>query len=320
MKPVRSVSLSATPAVTLSFDSCGNVRGERVEGELELGERAVEHRGRQRRAGELLDRVVGDRLGLGRVRGGEVDRLLLAAQQRLDRCPGAPAGTRCARSARSSGTARPATASSRRRAPSRRVDQPRAPRLRQPAARELAGLEQVEGAGVVEVLDGDLVRARAVARGCCSLSHFFSATSWVLPSCGVAMILPLSWSGEVMSGEVTSWAPPDVEPGDQPDGLAVGLGERVDRRAGADEPGVERAAEQRRDLVGAGVERLGGELRRAQLLGEEAVGDADERGGVGDVGEVAQPQLGGGGGGGGAGRTGPRRRASSPRGPALRRG
>ena len=34
----------------------------------------------------------------------------------------------------------------------------------------------------------------------------------MLPFCGVAMILPLSWSGEVMSGETTSWAPPDVEP------------------------------------------------------------------------------------------------------------
>ena len=44
------------------------------------------------------------------------------------------------------------------------------------------------------------------------MSHFFSATSCVLPSCGVAMILPLSCSGEVMSGETTSWAPPEVEP------------------------------------------------------------------------------------------------------------
>jgi hypothetical protein len=34
----------------------------------------------------------------------------------------------------------------------------------------------------------------------------------VLLACGVATILFLSCSGEVMSGLTTSWAPPDVEP------------------------------------------------------------------------------------------------------------
>lgn len=45
-----------------------------------------------------------------------------------------------------------------------------------------------------------------------SLSQVLKAMSWVLPSCGVAMIVPLSCSGEVMSGLVTSWAPAEVEP------------------------------------------------------------------------------------------------------------
>ena len=45
-----------------------------------------------------------------------------------------------------------------------------------------------------------------------SLSHFLKAMSCVFPACGVAMILPLSCSGEVMSGETTSCAPPEVEP------------------------------------------------------------------------------------------------------------
>ena len=73
------------------------------------------------------------------------------------------------------------------------------------------GLEQVERARVVHVLtvtaSGPVPLVRLF-----SLSHFFSAMSCVLPACGVAMILPLSCSGEVMSGETTSWAPPEVEP------------------------------------------------------------------------------------------------------------
>ena len=45
-----------------------------------------------------------------------------------------------------------------------------------------------------------------------SVSHFLNAMSCVFPACGVATILPLSCSGEVMSGETTSCAPPEVEP------------------------------------------------------------------------------------------------------------
>ena len=141
-------------------------RRERVEAERQLGERPVEHRGRQRGVRELLDRVVRDGLGLGRVRGREVDRLLLAAQQRLDglRVLLQELGADDQHGGRELAV-RPQglLVDEHLRA---RVDQPRAPRLGQPAARELPGLEQVERARVVEVLDGDLVRAGAVARGC----------------------------------------------------------------------------------------------------------------------------------------------------------
>ena len=45
-----------------------------------------------------------------------------------------------------------------------------------------------------------------------SLSQARSATSWVLPSDGVAMLLPLRSAALVMSGLTTRNAPPDVEP------------------------------------------------------------------------------------------------------------
>ena len=45
-----------------------------------------------------------------------------------------------------------------------------------------------------------------------SFSHFFNAMSCVLPSCGVAIVLPRSCSGVVMSGLTTNWAPPAVAP------------------------------------------------------------------------------------------------------------
>ena len=44
------------------------------------------------------------------------------------------------------------------------------------------------------------------------LSQVRRATSWVLPSCGVAIVLPLSWLGEVIDEETTRAAPPDVAP------------------------------------------------------------------------------------------------------------
>ncbi len=46
----------------------------------------------------------------------------------------------------------------------------------------------------------------------CVFSHARSATSCVLPSCGVASFLPTRSAGVVISGCTTSAAPPDVAP------------------------------------------------------------------------------------------------------------
>ena len=66
---------------------------------------------------------------------------------------------------------------------------------------------------------------------------------------------------------------------------------RVDRRVRADEGGVEGAGEDRLDGLGAGVEgrRLERDVGAERLL-EQAVLDADDRRGVGDVREVAEAQ------------------------------
>ena len=65
----------------------------------------------------------------------------------------------------------------------------------------------------------------------------------------------------------------------------------VDRGAGADVGRVDRPAEQRLDGRRTGVERLRLELDvGAEGFGEDPLLDADERRGVGDVREVAEPQ------------------------------
>ena len=64
----------------------------------------------------------------------------------------------------------------------------------------------------------------------------------------------------MISGLTTRYAPPEAVPDDDADGFAVRLREGVDRRVRADERGVERAAEDRLDGVGSGVE--GRELER----------------------------------------------------------
>ena len=43
-------------------------------------------------------------------------------------------------------------------------------------------------------------------------NHVRNATSWVLPSWGEAMVLPLRSAGPLMSGFTTSDAPPEVAP------------------------------------------------------------------------------------------------------------
>ena len=82
--------------------------------------------------------------------------------------------------------------------------------------------------------------------------------------------------------------------GDDADGLALALDEGVDGRVRADVGGVERPGEQRLHGRRAGVERLGAQPGVAELVGEDAGGVAVHRRRVRDVGEVAEPQLGGG--------------------------
>ena len=48
--------------------------------------------------------------------------------------------------------------------------------------------------------------------GRCRASQVRSATSWVLPSCGVASFLPRRSAADVISGLTTRNAPPDVAP------------------------------------------------------------------------------------------------------------
>ena len=81
------------PAVTLSLASCGNVAasGSAVERRCSVKARSIT--AGQRLAGELLDRVVHDGLGLRLVRVREVDRLLRGRAAAPRRSPGAPAGT-----------------------------------------------------------------------------------------------------------------------------------------------------------------------------------------------------------------------------------
>ncbi len=79
--------------------------------------------------------------------------------------------------------------------------------------------------------------------------------------------------------------------GDNSQRLAVGLGEAVDRRVGADEGGIDGPGEQGLDRFAAGVEV--GDLQRdvrSQGLGEGTAVDADDCRGVRDVREVAEAQ------------------------------
>ena len=167
------------------------------------------------------------------------------------------------------------------------------------------GLEQVERARVVDVLHGHRVRARCRWSRLFSLSHFLNAMSCVLPACGVAMILPLSCSGEVMSGETTSCAPPEVEPAISRIASPLLFAKALMAGPEPMKPASSEPPSSAETSSGPGVEGLGGELRGAQLLLEVAVRHPDQRGGVGDVREVAEAQLGGRGAGG-------RRRGAAP--------
>ena len=76
------------------------------------------------------------------------------------------------------------------------VDEAGRPRLGHPGAVDLAALEGVERLGVLLRQDRHVAAARRCrSRGPCSFSQVRSATSWVLPSCGVAIFLPSQVGG-----------------------------------------------------------------------------------------------------------------------------
>ena len=79
--------------------------------------------------------------------------------------------------------------------------------------------------------------------------------------------------------------------GDHPDQLAAGGLPGLDRRVRADVGGVQLAGQQSGGFLGAGAERV--QLQRdvlAEVLGEEALLDPDQRAGVGDVLEEPEPE------------------------------
>ena len=108
----------------------------------------------------------------------------------------------------------------------------------------------------------------------------------------MAIVLPLRSAGAVDVRLDDEHGAARGGAGDDPQRRALRLREAVDRRVGADVGGVDRVGEQGVDGVGAGVERrrLERDVRAELVLGEDALVDADERRGVGDVREVAEPQ------------------------------
>ena len=91
-------------------------------------------------------------------------------------------------------------------------------------------------------------------RPCC-FSQVRSATSWVLPSCGVAIFLPLRSAGLVIDGFTTRNAPPDAAPDDDADRLPFDFWKALIDGSGADERRRRARRRRARWYVGAGVER-----------------------------------------------------------------
>ena len=171
-------------------------------------------------------------------------------------------------------------------------DQSGRPRLGDPGTVELAFTEQRQRLGVLDVDDLDVAPAGRV--GGEAILGQPGAQGDVL---GVAE----GWRGErrvgvEVLGGVDAFGDDEARParggsGDDPQRLAVGLGEAIDRRVGTDERCVDRSGQQRLDRLAAGVEvqHLQGDVG-THGLGERTAVDADDRRGMGDVREVPEPQ------------------------------
>ncbi len=181
--------------------------------------------------------------------------------------------------------------------------------LGDPGAVDLAGGVGGGGEGVVGADDGDVARAGlgvllvALAREEVEQRH-------VLGVAGLrgGDLLALEVRDGLDGGGVDhEFGAAGGGSGDDLQGAALGLHVAVDRGGGADPGDVDGAGVEGLDLAGAGVEDLRGDLRAAQGLLEPAVLDADQRGRVGQVREVAdvdgarRQRRAGGGRGGGAG-------------------
>ena len=105
----------------------------------------------------------------------------------------------------------------------------------------------------------------------------------------MASVLPARSSGESMPSATTSEAPPEVVPATILSRLVV-LAKPLMAGLGPMKVASMEPAEHRLDGLGAGVEGGQLELGAAEGVLEDALLDPDDRRGVGDVGEVAEPQ------------------------------
>ena len=156
---------------------------------------------------------------------------------------------------------------------------------------DLAGLElQHRGRVGVGRLDGDVSPAGRRGRQAVLLQPV--THGHVL---GVAQ----RWRVDDLSLEAGSAGNPGLDddrrasgrrPGNDLDGGAAGLLERVDRGVRADVGGVELPGEDGRGLLGPAVVHRRGQLAgAAEVLAEEALLNADERGRMRDVGQQSEP-------------------------------
>ena len=167
-------------------------------------------------------------------------------------------------------------------------DEARRPRLRQPGAVELTVLEQGERLRVLGRRDLHVAAARHIRLQ--TLRRQPGAQRDVL---GVAelrgrqgLALEVGGAGDAVAHHERRAAAGGAR--DHAHRGAARLDERVDRRVRADVGGVDGSCRERLDGGGAGVEDLGLELRRAELLLQVALLHADEGRGVRDRGEVAE--------------------------------
>ena len=164
-------------------------------------------------------------------------------------------------------------------------------RLRDPGAVDLARRERGQGLAVVLRDDADVAAAGLVGLEPLLLEPVAQRHVLGVAQLGRGDLLALEVGGRGDARLHDQIGPAGGSTGDDLDRLALGLGPGVDRRVRSDEARVDRAAEERLDGLRPGVERRG--LQRhvaAEVLGVDALLDAGDGDGVGEVREVAEPQ------------------------------